>query len=147
MGHLTWNQGDDIYLDTDAVIYSVEKIRPYYELLLPLWSAAVTGDVRLIGSELLLLEFLVKPIREQYHLLENIFRQLLTDTEFVLLPITRSILEEAAHLRAITGVTTPDSIHAATAMAANCASFLSNDRAFLKFDGLPVRNLADMLKD
>jgi predicted nucleic acid-binding protein len=42
-----------------------------------------------------------------------------------LLPITRPILLEAARLRAATKLKTPDAIHAATAMDAGCALFVT----------------------
>ncbi len=64
MGRLTWSAGDVIYLDTDIVIYSVERAEPYYPLLLPLWTAANDGIVQLAGSELLLLETMVLPLRQ-----------------------------------------------------------------------------------
>jgi hypothetical protein len=40
MGSLNLPQAGLVYLDTDAIIYSVEKIAPYSALLSPLWQAA-----------------------------------------------------------------------------------------------------------
>ena len=40
MGQLTLPASGSVYIDADAVIYSVEKIEPYWTLLQPMWSAA-----------------------------------------------------------------------------------------------------------
>ena len=77
MGLLTLPQGCLAFIDANVVIYSVEKIEPYSTLLLPMWEAAKAGDIALIGSELLLLETLVKPLREKDTQLESIYRNLL----------------------------------------------------------------------
>ncbi len=147
MGRLTWAAGDVIFLDTDVVIYSVERIEPYYELLLPLWLEANTGVIQLAGSELLLLETMVKPLRQADSELQAAFRDLLTNTRFRLMPITRPILEQAAGLRAETGIKTPDSIHAATAVIAKCTAFLSNDNGYLRVANLPVRLVERVLSE
>jgi predicted nucleic acid-binding protein len=145
VGLLRWNRGDTIYLDTDVVIYGVERIAPYHELLLPLWTAANAGEVKLAGSDLLLLETMVKPLREGNIVLQNAFRQFLTQTSFKLAPISRLVLESAAQLRVNAGLKTPDSIHAATALLENCSGFLTNDKGFLRVDGLPVIVLDSVL--
>lgn len=138
MGRLIWNRGDTFCLDLDAVIYAVERIEPFHGLLNPLWEAAARGEVRLVGSELLLLETLVKPLREGSDLLSDTFRQLLTNTTFELLPITRAVLERAAQLRAKNNIGSADAIHAATSILAGCTAFLSNDRGYLRVHELPL---------
>lgn len=55
MGQLTLPASGSVYIDADAVIYSVEKIEPYWTLLQPMWAAAKAGQFAIIGSELLLL--------------------------------------------------------------------------------------------
>jgi predicted nucleic acid-binding protein len=147
VGRLIWQRGDAFYLDSDVVIFSVERIEPYYQLLSPLWSAAAQGDVRLIGSELLLLETTIKPIREANVILLNAFRRLLTNTSLELLPITRSVLERAAQLRAASNVATPDAIHAATAVIAQCDAFLTNDKGYPRVDNLRLQLLDRILAE
>ena len=44
MGQLTLPPSGSVYIDADAVIYSVEKIEPYWTLLQPMWSAAKAGQ-------------------------------------------------------------------------------------------------------
>jgi predicted nucleic acid-binding protein len=92
------------YLDTDVIIYSVERAEPYYA-----------------------------------------FRNLLLSTPFKLVPISRPILDQAAGLRAASGIKTPASIHAATALLANCTRFLTNDKGFSRVAGLSVQVLDNSL--
>lgn len=144
MGSIALPQAGSVYLDTSPVIYSVEKIEPYSSLLQPVWAAAHTGQFTLIGSELLLLETLVKPLQQKDTILENSFRQLLASREFQLLPITSHVLEEALSLRATLGIKTPDAIHAATALLASADLFLTNDKVFHRVPKLNVVVLKDV---
>jgi predicted nucleic acid-binding protein len=127
------------------LIYFVEKIEPYLTASLPLWQAVDSGRLRVAISELGLLETLVKPLRDGDSALADLYRQLLleaTDVECV--PLRRDILESAARLRASTGLRTPDAIHAATAMAAGCALFVTNDRVFRTVPGLNAVILSEL---
>ena len=54
MGELTLPKSGSVYLDANIVIYSVEKIAPYYTILEPMWQASQNGDFGLVSSELLL---------------------------------------------------------------------------------------------
>jgi len=135
-----------VYIDANAAIYSVEKIEPYWNLLQPLWGAAQAGHVTIISSELLFFETLVKPFQQGDAVLEASFRSLLLHSyEVQLQPITLSILETAARLRATAGLKTPDAIHAATALAAQTTLFLTNDSHFRRVSGLPVTLLSEAI--
>jgi predicted nucleic acid-binding protein len=135
--------GGLIYLDANAIIYSVEKIEPYHTLLQVIWLAAKAGSWTVVTSELTLLETLVKPLRESDALLGQIYHALLTAAQEVqLVYIDRTVLEEAAKHRAIYGLKTPDAIHAAS--AGNCVFFVTNDPAFRRVAGLPVAVLKEL---
>ncbi|HRJ78979.1 MAG TPA: hypothetical protein PLF37_10770 [Planctomycetota bacterium] len=43
MGQLIVPPSGAVYLDADAIIYAVEKIEPYYSLLLPYWAQSIAG--------------------------------------------------------------------------------------------------------
>ena len=127
MGSLTLPSAGLVYLDTNAVIYSVVKIDPYASLLQPLWLAAQAGRITVVSSELTLLETLVKPFRDGDDLLAAAFRALLLASRAVrLLPINQALLEDATRLRAMIGLKTPDALHAAAALASGCALFVTN---------------------
>jgi predicted nucleic acid-binding protein len=77
---------------------------------------------------------------------ETGFRALLQYASDVqLIAITHAILEQAASLRARTTIKTPDAIHAATALLAGCALFVTNDSAFRRIAGLPAALLSEAL--
>ena len=144
MGALTLPLAGAVYVDANAVIYAVEKIEPYRSLLEPLWLAAQAGRLRIITSDLTWLETLTKPLREGNALLEALFRAFLTAREVRLIPATLSLWEDAARLRAL-GLKTPDALHAATALAAGSALFVTNDSGFRRVPGLPVAVLSEVL--
>src|SRR5262249_9680277 len=107
--------------------------------------AAQAGTIEVVSSELSLMEVLVGPLKSGNTILVTAFEQALLGTAMRLLPITQPILREAARLRAITKLRTPDALHAATAMHAGCVLFVTNDLGFRGVAGLPVVNLDDLL--
>lgn len=146
MGSLRLPASGAVYVDSNCVIYGVEKVQRYAAVLDPLWRAAVAGSVSLISSQIVVLEVLAKPIREKRIDLQDKFRQFLMQSdEFATIPIGLSILERAAHVRAESGLRTPDAIHAATALEEGAALFVTNDRAFRRVPGLPVVVLSEIL--
>ena len=147
MGPLTLPSRGSIYLDTTAVIYSVERNEPYCTLLDPVWQQAEAGQLVVVCSELVIAETLVRPIRESNSDLEAVFRSLFAAREMRLVPATRQLWEDAARLRAETGLKTPDALHAATALRADCALFVTNDTGFRRVQGLPLIVLEDLLTE
>ena len=134
-----------IYLDTSAVIYSVERIEPYFTLLAPVWRQAEAGQFVVVCSELAIAETLVRPIREGDEDLEADFRAVFAAPEVRLVPATRHLWDDAARLRAETGLKIPDTLHAATALRAGCALFITNDTDFRRVRELPTVVLDDLL--
>jgi len=146
VGQLALPAAGLVYLDTDALIYSVEKIVPYAALLQPLWDAAAQRTFQVVSSDLALLEALVKPLQLGDTVLVQLYRDLLTASqETRLIPISRAVIEAAARLRATTGIKTPDAIHAASALGEGVALFVSNDPVYRRIPGLPVTILDDLL--
>ncbi|MCY4474984.1 MAG: PIN domain-containing protein [Chloroflexi bacterium] len=144
MGTLTLPSTGPIYLDTSGFIYSVERIEPYRALLEPMWRQAQTGRFAIVSSELVVLETLVKPLRDADLIVETLFRSLFDASEVNLIPTTRALWEEAAFLRAETGLKTPDALHAATALHTGCTLFVTNDDDFHRVEGLPIVVLDDL---
>ena len=136
-----------IYLDASGFIYSVERIEPYRTLLDPLWRQAQAGQFVIVCSDLVVLETLVKPLRYGDTAVERLFRELFDADEVMLIPTTRQLWEEAARLRAITGLKTPDALHAAAALHVQCTLFITNDGDFRRVPNLSVVVLNDLLKE
>ena len=146
MGTLTLPASGLVYLDANSVIYTVEKHPVYGPLLQSLWQAAQARAIEVVSSELVVMETLVGPYKSGDTSVEKAYEQALLGTDMRLLPITQVILRQAARLRAATKLRTPDALHAATAMNAGCARFVTNDAGFRGVAGLPLVILDDLLK-
>jgi predicted nucleic acid-binding protein len=145
MGQLTPPAAGVAYVDTHALIYRVERIESYLTASEPLWGALDAGLAQVATSDLTLLEVLVKPLRDSNSPLVNLYRNVLLGTVGLnCLPVSRTVLESTATLRADHNLKTPDAIHAATALAAGCVLFVTNDAGFRRVPGLPVAVLSEV---
>lgn len=145
MGQLVLLSQSLVYIDTPVAIYSVEWNPNYFSLLQPLWLKLQAGEIEVVSSELILMETLVLPLRNADQFLLDAYEQLLLYGGIQLIPITQSILRQAANLRATSNLKTPDAIHAATALSVSCNQFISNDKGFRNIPGLPVVILSEVL--
>ena len=145
MGPLTLPTTGSVYIDANAIIYSVERIEPYRELLAPMWQEAGAGRFTLASSELVVLETLIKPLRDSNARLEMLFRSVFAATEMELIPATLTVWEDAARTRAATGLKTSDALHAATALSAGCALFVTNDSDFRRVPRPAIVVLDDLV--
>ena len=147
MGPLTLPTQGSVYLDANGFIYSVERSEPYRTLLEPMWRRARAGEFDVASSEITVLETLVGPLRAGDEVVEMLLRSVFDAHEVSLIPATRRLWENAARVRADTGLKTPDALHAATALGAGCALFVTNDTDFRRVEGLPVVVLDDLLAE
>ena len=146
MGVLTLPANGTVYLDANGFIYSIERIDPYRSILDALWLTVSAGQVKVVTSELTLLEVLVKPLKVGDATTATLFRTVLKHTPDVqMLPITQSVLEAAANLRATLGLKTPDAVHVATALLNNSMLFVTNDSAFRRVADLNVTVLSELI--
>lgn len=134
-----------VYLDANGLIYSVERVEPYRTLLEPLWQTAQDGAVTIVSSPILIVEALVKPLRDGNTEIEMQYRELFEANAVRFLDASYPVFEDAARLRAVASLTTPDAIHAATALRADCSLFVTNDADFRRVRELPVTLLDDLL--
>lgn len=146
MGPLSLPPHGPVYLDANCFIYSVERVEPYRTLLEPMWQQARAGNFDVASSDITVLETLVKPLREGDEVVEMLLRSMFDAHEVSLIPATRELWEDAARIRAETGLKTPDALHAATALSIGCTLFISNDTDFRRVEGLPVVVLDDLVE-
>jgi predicted nucleic acid-binding protein len=129
MERLTTILGRRVYLDTNIFIYAVEGYEPEAAFLQGLLAALEEGRFAAVTSELTLAEVLLKPFGLGREDAVATYTELLTPSERLIVPpVGRAILVEAARQRAALGMPMPDAIHVATALAAGCELFLTNDR-------------------
>lgn len=143
MGRLGFPNGARIYLDTAPIIYSVEKHPVFWPLLETFWKVSNVEQFQLVTSELTLLETLVQPVRDGKLELAAAYKAFLSD--FLLNPITLTVLETATELRANQNFKTPDAIHSATAMNSGCDYLIANDNGFRRLENIEVVILTDLL--
>jgi len=121
--------GDHVYLDSNIVITILEQTAPLNRPQKRFIDALETGQLTGISSHLTLAECLIKPMRESNEQAIEAVLQFLENQEHVeLLPVSRNILVKAAEIRAVSGTKLPDAIHLASAVAAGCQTFLSDDK-------------------
>ena len=147
MGSLTLPLTGLIYIDARSLIYSVERVEAYRTLLEPMWQEAQDGNVRIVSSPLLVLEALVKPLRDGDTGIESQYRELFASNAVRLLDASYQVFADAASIRAETGLKTPDAIYAATALLAECTLFVTNDTDFRRVRRLPIVVLDDLLME
>ncbi len=144
MGQLNLPNGAIVYVDTAPVIYSLEAHPDYRVLVQPLWEKLYAGEITIISSELLWLETLVGPMKNNNQPLLKLYTELLADN-IQLIAIDETILKLAAQIRSTSSLKTPDAIHAATAMNHGCTVFLTNDAGLRNVPGLATIVLKDLL--
>lgn len=147
MGPLDLPPAGLVYLDANGLIYSVERVEPYRTLLEPMWQEAQDGNLTVASSPVLVVEALVKPLRDGNTAIEMQYRELFAAGAVRLLEASYAVFEDAARLRAETGLTIPDALHAATALRAGAALFVTNDTDFRRVTGLPVVVLDDLVAE
>ena len=146
MGPLDLPSAGLVYLDASSLIYSVERVEPYRTLLEPMWQEAQDGNLTIVSSPVLVVEALVKPLRDGNTEIEMQYRELFGANAVRLLEASYPVFEDAARLRADTGLAIPDALHAATALRAGCALFITNDTDFRRVEDLPIVVLDDLVK-
>lgn len=116
-----------VYPDSCALIYLVEQH--------PAWGAAVAQRMRpaagawpvLIFSELTRLECRIKRVKDGNAQLLAAFDQLFATTGYETQALDRSVFELATQLRAQHNLKTPDALHLAAAISANCEEIWTKD--------------------
>jgi predicted nucleic acid-binding protein len=148
MGQLQLNISDHkiIYVDSCIIIYTVEKIPEYSQLLQPIWQKLAQDEIEIITSELTFMECLVLPLKLNNNRLIMAYQNILSTTKIKLQPISLPILRDGANLRAKSKIKTADAIHIATALSLNCDLFLTNDLGLKNIPNLSTIVLREVIK-
>ncbi len=148
MGWVDSLRGSIVALDTAPLIYFTEENPDYIQVVDLFFEALRRGEFTIVTSTITLLETLVDPLRRRDTKIANVYRNFLFGTRGVkTVPIDRDIAEEAARLRSIYPLRTPDSIQMATAIQMNATYFLTNDKAFPSLSTLKVLKLEKLKLD
>ena len=124
-----------IYLDTAPVIYLVEESAPFNLRVAARLNQS--PDDRFIASDLTRLECRVKPLRQNDAPVLNLFDKFFASLSQII-ELPTPVFDLATRIRADYGFKTPDSLHLAAAMHANCEIFYTNDHRLDRFSGLSI---------
>jgi predicted nucleic acid-binding protein len=145
MGQVSLPIGSKVYVDSVVLIYTLQVNPTFFNLLEPMWEKLQAHQITIISSELTIPEVLFSAVRSGDQNLLRIYKNLLFHNGIDLIPISREILLVATELRVKHRLKTPDAIHAATSLSANCQRFITNDKDFCNIAGLPVVILSELL--
>jgi predicted nucleic acid-binding protein len=147
MGLLELLKGNMVYLDTAPIIYYIEDIPPYADILEPFFQQIKSGTIQACTSTLTLAETLVIPYRKKDSALLGKFETLLTTSpDLTTLPLTLEIAKETAKIRAVfSSIKTPDAVQLATACVNGIDYFLTNDKNLKTFSPLQIVVLDDFV--
>ena len=125
--------------DTSPIIYFIETHPQYDGLVTQIFQRVSNGLFEGITSVITLTEVLIHPLRRGDATLQQHYSDLLINAaNFQTLPIDIKTATSAADLRARYKLRTPDALQVATAVAASCEAFLTNDAALQSVSELRV---------
>lgn len=117
-----------ILIDTSAMIYYFDDIKPYSNILESIFNHVQSGHIRAYLSVVTVAELLVKPLQKEEHGTANNYLQFFRYyPNLTVAESTSDIAIQAAVIRATTGLKMPDALIVATAAAFKCP-ILGNDR-------------------
>jgi predicted nucleic acid-binding protein len=91
-----------------------------------------------------MLETLIVPLRRSDRSLADRHESILTRSRGVhCAEVSREIVREAAHLRATSGIQTPDALQMATALHFRATAFITNDRRLQSVPAMRTLQLDD----
>jgi len=121
-------RGKRVYVDTNIFIYLLEGNESLGVEIAVMREAILSDECIFISSDLIYTEILPPLVRsENSEAMGKALRFLGENAAFELRSVTKEICIQAGILRGRTGMKTPDAIHVASAIAAGCDAFLTND--------------------
>lgn len=118
----------NLMLDTNTIIYFLDGVPEFVELLTPLFAIIEEGRLNATVSVISEAELLVKPYRSgDTDAIESVMLFLNEFPNITIIPVSREISRKAAEIRANLGARLPDAIILATALSIQSGLLLGND--------------------
>ena len=146
MARLEELEGAKIGLDTVVLIYALEGNPQFGNIAREILEMVEKGRCRGYACDLVLAELMVKPLRQgQPEIAEEYARELPKFPNLTFCSLSREIVITAAKLRGSSNLGLVDALHIATAVAAGCTVFITNDTALQHPDpGLEIWMLGEI---
>jgi predicted nucleic acid-binding protein len=132
-------------LDTAPLIYFIEENPTHLEATKLFFEAMERNEFTVVTSTITLLEVLVHPLRNNNKALASEYRDILLNSKLLTVEVSSSIAEQAARLRAVHNIRTPDAIQLSAALNAGATHFFTNDIRLPELPGMQIISL-DSLK-
>jgi predicted nucleic acid-binding protein len=134
-----------IYIESAPLIYYIEENPTYVSRIDTIIEAIENTPIDAVSSVIALTEVLIHPLKLGKTKIEQEYRDILINSgQFRLLPVTMSIADSAAGLRARYNLRTPDALHIATAIDDGCDAFLTNDNGLKRVTEITILILDDL---
>ncbi|MBA4368014.1 MAG: PIN domain nuclease [Desulfobacterium sp.] len=138
-------QGKTVGLDTAPLIYFIEENPKYIETVRLFFEAMDRGSFLVVTSTVTLLEVLVHPLRCNNRELATEYRDILLNSKLMTLEVSNVIAEQAAQLRAVHNIRTPDAIQISAALDARATYFFTNDIRLPDIPSIQILSLDSLI--
>lgn len=133
-------------LDTAPLIYFIEDVTPYADLLNPVFERLESRALTAVTSTMTLAEILTKPLVDKnFRLVDEIKFTIKTFSTLSMVSVDEKLAEAAALIRARHTIRLPDALQIATAIQGEATAFVTNDKRLRKVDGVEVLILSDYI--
>src|SRR5947209_2709275 len=134
-----------LFLDTSPVIYYVERHPRYVAVVDDIFNRIDAGTLPAVTSPVTLVECLVVPCRLGQASVQKDFTDLIVNGQGItFVPVESVIACRAAELRASYNLALADACQIATALAAGCDAFLTNDLGLKRVQEITILVLDEL---
>ena len=133
-------------VDTAPLIYFIEDVTPYADLLHPVFDRLERHALAAVTSTITLAEILTKPLADKnFTLVDEIKFTLKTFSTLSMVAIDEKLAEVAALVRARHAIRLPDALQVAAAIQGEATLFITNDKRLKNVNGIEVLVLSEYI--
>ncbi|MHB1678991.1 MAG: type II toxin-antitoxin system VapC family toxin [bacterium] len=127
----------NIFLDTNIIIYFLEKNYHFFEKVIPYFEKAEKGEIKLYTSSISYMEVLIPVFKKQDIDLEAKYNYLFK-TYLNSISIDLEIARIGAQIRAKYAIKVPDALQIACALNSGCKKFITADKGLDKIKKIEI---------
>ena len=127
-----------IYCDSVILIYFLDQVGPLNQRATQRLAALAAAGDQLAISDLVRLEYRVKPLMTGDATRLSIFDTFCSEPGVQIVPMSTAVFDRATMIRAAFNFKLADSLHLAAAVEGRCDRFLTNDTRLAAFTDIPV---------
>ena len=133
-------------VDTAPLIYFIEDVTPYADLLHPVFDRLERHALAAVTSTITLAEILTKPLADKnFTLVDEIKFAIKTFSTLSMVAIDEKLAEVAALVRARHAIRLPDALQMAAAIQGEATLFITNDKRLKNVNGIEVLVLSEYI--